>query len=454
MLQSNLSPIAECEHNSPVLTSRHTNLPPFDTTRRRNNAVSTLYKAALKKRNSAEIISFETLCENNSSLPDPIKKPTTSLNVVLCREPHIHKAKNPISHYENDMNHTLASRSSSATQLSTIHRPKLPVRSRSTDFNSNIMEATRGNSSHSSIDDSPKRKKNTGLDFHQEASKSSMQNSNDTNRAGEDLHEHLSDELLSALNDDIFDVESTFDNKWIDNTSNGSGISCFNTTFLHEASETYCAVHNCPKNTCLSCITRKNVGLGTSSSQETEQTAVDSDTKNSRFQFKLDTLRLKVQSTRRGSRPLDSEVASSETKPLRYWSNNATLRTKMVSETVNRELKCVIRGSSYAHNHGGKMLLSILGRVPYEERLRRASRMTSPLKETLTVQPVIGSIQSSPSEVSLSDYLQKNLSETSDASFKEQLSSTIRDRELYDHILRGRENSRELWIEAEKSEFH
>lgn len=432
------SAASDNDNNDSVLSMRQYSLLPHDVSRRRNNAVSSLYKTAMKKRSSAAIVSIETFCEGYKPTLD--KKASQAdwapaLNLTVCHEPPNRRSITPISHYEHNMNQSVA-----AGGFTTIRDSRPLVHNRSSDYVNRIMaEKSKGATGN---DCCKSENKSATQDLGTQQKNSSESKCKDCGAI--DAHELLCEEILSALNGDIFDDDFAFDNKWTEDASNATDVASlcmarrFSRTFSRPRSM---ALHD------------RQEDSETQNVSKSKRRLSDSQSRNSRFQLKLDNLRLRCQSDQDICGRCTDGECSPEITSRRFWSNNADLKTKIISESVNRELKHVARRSLHATSSGEKTLTAILKRISSEHSLDR-SRISVALEENLHAQPTIDCVSNPRSDKFLSDFLQKTLDERNpDASFKEQLSVTLPDQELQCCILRGRDNSRNLWMEFEKLEF-
>ncbi|QLQ78533.1 hypothetical protein HG537_0A07800 [Torulaspora globosa] len=431
-------------------------LYPYEVNRRRNNGVNSLNRMAIKKRCSTGIISIETFCEEYSSISGLARKSATAkksewapaLNVTVYHEPRSRNKITPISHYEHNMNHSLAARRVNTTQAPIAQEPTPRLRGRRSDY-ARVVAVERGNVAPNNGDSSGRKEKTPDEAPSKSLAKVECEDS------GSDIHELLCDEILSAVNDDIFDVDFTFDNTWADNVSHTTCVNNFSPHNSVQPSRSRETSSNCSQATSSPVSTEQQDhedDLETRHVSPSKRRISESKTKNSRFQLKLDNLRLKYQSRQEPSGIPNREEECKEVTRMRYWSNTADLRTKLIFECVNRELKHITRCSLNSIN-SEKTLLSILKRIS-SERPQHKTRIATPLDEKLTVQPAFGHISRPQSDVQLSDFLQKTLNEKNyDINFREQLAVTLLDQELQSCIIRGRDRSRNLWMQSEKFEF-
>ncbi|QLL33816.1 hypothetical protein HG536_0F01410 [Torulaspora globosa] len=455
-LHSKFSATTKYENNESLRSTLPHSLAPHEVSQRRNNGVNSLYRMAIKNRCSAGVISIETFCEDYSSLLGPAQKPVTppkadrvpALNVTVYHQPQPRNKITPIRHYEHNMNHSLAATEFNAPQAHITQLSRPPLRGRRSDYAGTIA-IERGDVAPNNCHSSGRKKITRDETPSRSLSKVEYEDT------GIDIHELLYDEILSAVNDDIFDVDFTFDNTWADNVSHATCANSYSLQTSFQPSRNHSTPCICSQ------VTSCPASIGQQEQEDDLATRVStskrrisgSKTRNSRFQLKLDNLRLRHESSQEPCGISNCEEEHKEVPRMRYWFRTANLRTKLIFECVNRELKHITRRSLYAINSGEKTLLSILKRISAEHPQHK-TRIATSLEEKLTVQPAFGHIKRPQSDVQLSDFLQKTLNQANnDANFREQLAVTLLDQELQSCIIRGRDSSRNLWMQSEKFEF-
>lgn len=446
-------------NNESARSTRQHSLPLHEVSRRRNNGVIPLNRMAIKKRCPMGIVSIETFCEDYSSVSGRGRKPATvmkadwapALNVTVHHEPPPRSKTTPISHYEHNMNHSLAATGLSVAQAPITQEIRPRLRGCRSDYAGHTA-MQRGDTAPANCHSSGRKK----IIPYETPSKSLPEIKCEDN--GVDIHELLCDEILSAVNDDIFDVDFAVDNTWADNVSHTTCVNnCSPQSSVQPSGNrtTLCDYSQATSSPVSIGQKEHEYDLEKRNVPTSKRRISGSKARNSRFQLKLDNLRMRYQSSRKLSGVPNCEEECKEVKHIRYWSNTADLRTKLIFECVNRELKHITRRSLYSMSSGEKTLLSILKRIS-SERPQHKTRVAvaTPLEEKLTVQPTFGHIRRPQSDVQLSDFLQKTLNEGNyDVNFKERLATTLLDQELQNCIIRGRDSSRNLWMQSEKFEF-
>lgn len=455
-MSTNLYPLTEFDNESPVLPCEQTNHPSrMKAFKRRSCTLNYLYKNVMDKKHSADIVSIEHLGKDpapNSRASTPKSSQNSSrmnssstLSLSLAGDSRAPKTRNPISFYENDLNLTRFSSNSSTVDLPTTGRIKLPRRAHSSQEIKKV----------SSFKNEPIGISRSNPDIKEVITKAETPGK----ESDDDVSKILCDEISTALNDDIFEKEFSFDNKWVDDDA-------FNS--LKDHSDVSSSSHSPLTDSALkssanpisrrdSLILQNFKGDLNALTKKKTRNSISSKSNSSRLQLRLDTLRMKSESTRDTQR-FHSDVTNTDSDTLlRYWTTNTDIRTKSVSEGINRELKSVTRCNSYSGRPGGKMIVSMINQLSIEkqgESQMGNDSSSSSSESTLSAHPAIKNINCTQNDLLLTNFLDDNLHRrNSEDMFEDKALTSIGDKELRNSIVRGRSHSNRMWLESERLEF-
>lgn len=423
--------------------------------------MNSLYKNVMNKKGSVGILSIENPNQDKGSKSRPSTETSSrqlsrgnsasSLNVTLCNAQQARRVRNPIDHYEQNMNFALASKSSSTLDLPSAQRVALRERAHST---IDLRKTVSAKGKMIAANENPEK---THVSDQEDLN--SKEDHNEVDNGASDV---LRDEISSALNDDLFDREFSFDNKWTDE----SGFETFK-DHSSVTSSNHSPLTKGLSKASINPISRRDSAilqdferdLKVLASSNSKARTSDSGKNNSRLQLKLDTLKLRSENAR-GSKDSISMLSESSRSQngsaflLRYWATNVDVKTKLVSEGITRELNSVKRCTFDEKNAGGKVVVSMITRISTEKRLDSRRLLTPLTDNNHSTLPAIGNINSTQNDVILSDFFGSTLkNRNNDTTFEEKVFKTISDEDLRDYILLGRDHGNKMWLRFEKLEF-
>lgn len=472
---NNLYPVTEFDNESSALPHQQpSNKSQLTAFKRRSYAVNALYKNVMHKRNSTGILSIEhnKPPDNGDSKSNSSSKPnarptsmisaTSSINLILNNDSQSQKIRNPINHYEQNMNFALRPKSSSTVDLLTSHHPKVPERSYSAHTLRKVIASNTDNN-----------------DFNKSVVGKENENRNESDSECEDDNTEddlLCDEIADALRDDLFHKEVTFDNKWAEATGPVGSMEDHHSTTSSNQSPLTKTLKSGLRN---GLSRRDSIIL---EDFEKDLTAVSSPTRRfsgetcpktgSRLQLKLDTLKLKFESIHHDfegplgdsltaiSNSTDSQLQSHNKSPaelnFKYWATNIDVKTKIVSDKISRELKAVRRCVVDDNNVNGKVVASKVNRILSQNHSQ--GRKFAPLREVKHLAkgpPLVKTVNSTHSDEVFSKFFENTKKERNDDDmFQEKALQVINDENLRDSILHGRDYSSRIWLEYERLEFN
>lgn len=465
---NNLYPVREFENESSALPNQQSsNTSKLTAFKRRSYAVNALYKNVMHERNSTKFLSIENSKPDNgdsrsksylkpNSRPTSMISATSSISLLFNNDSQPQKSRNPINHYEQNMNFALRPKSSSTVDLLTSHHPELPERSYSAH---NLRKVTSLRSNNGETNESVLGKDN--------------ENRNESECESED--DLLCDEIADALRDDLFHKEVTFDNKWTEGTGLIGSMEDYHSTTSSNQSPLTKTMKSGPRNglsrrdSILLEDFERDLNVTSSLTHHSRSSGDTCPKTGSRLQLKLDTLKLKFESIQHDfeqplsdsltaiSNPTDCQLQNHNKPPtelnFKFWATNIDVKTKIVSDKITRELKAVRRCAVDDNYTNGKVVASKVNRI-----LAQNHRKSAPLREAKHLAkgpPLVKTVNSTHSDEAFSKFFENTKKERNyDDMFQEKALQVINDENLRDSILHGRDYSSRIWLEYERLEFN
>ncbi|QLG74761.1 hypothetical protein HG535_0H00870 [Zygotorulaspora mrakii] len=462
---SNLYSVTEVENESPAFPSKQPdNSAKLAALKRRSYAVNALYKNVMNKRNSTGICTIEhnhlssdlrRHGKTDNGRVRSIASTTSTISLTANSDgQHNPKMRNPIDHYEQNMNFALRPKSSSTADLVATQQLELPVRSQS-GLNLRTIPATRSR---------------VGSKLWQSRNFSD----NERNEINDDNEEHsshnkdiISGEIANALSDDIMHAEVSFDNKWVDSATLDNFADHVSQTSSNQSPRTKEPTHR--RNS--SNISRRDSIILEDFERDLNQTnskatggSEEKILKNSsRLQLKLNTMKMKYDNfndewssstvTVSNQSPNETDDSKMTKVQMKYWSTNIDVKTKILSEKISRELQSVRRTAIDDSIASGKLLSTRLKLIVKEKyhRDQKVDLITNVIPPSPPVLRTVNSLHSDVLFSKLFESTKKGAKE--DDPFHEKISQTLSDDDLKESLFSGRAYTRKMWLEIENIEF-
>lgn len=463
--QNHLYPVTEIENEPSAFTSKQlNNASKLAALKRRSYAVNALYKNVMNQRNSTSIYTIEHNnlqggskdSSKNSTRPSSIANLTSSISVTVNSNDQP-KYRNPIDHYEQNMNFALRPKSSSTIDLLITQRPEMPERSRSgSNIKSWSLRHKDGGGS-----------KLSGIQrLHYDEDIEDNDDSGGTQR--DDL---LCNEIANALHENIFQKEVAFDNKWGDNSAFENYADRLSQTSSNQSPLTKTLKNRQNSNS----ISRRDsiiledferdLDLSTNRTRHISGEALVKN--SSRLQLKLNTMKMRYESVQDTyhdsfgssmtavSNCISDESDKRPTVYSRYWTTNIDVKTKILSEKITRELQSVRRTAVDDANINNKLVSSRLKRMMKEGHHGRGrAELAQDFSTEFHSPPLLKTVNSTHSDVMFLKFFESTKKDRNeDEYFQEKVSQLLHDDILKDSLLLGRDYSSKIWIETEKFEF-
>lgn len=367
--------------------------------RPKKGPVSDLYKNLIGDKSLVRNMSFECA---NSSLAFKLNPGSKSdLKLVIDDElpKNDNRKRNPMSHFENNMNDTMRPRC-----------PKYPVANKK-------YEDSRDDSSEDEIDELLRR------------------------------------ELAEAFENDMFQRGGTFDNKWDD----CNFFSCpQNNSHLSDPSSprSKTSTDNDTSSCLRSKLQKEPEPLNLPLCGITE--AVDN--AGLRFQLKQETWKLKSEmmgekNTTNSNKDdfcqsSDGERTLTKTK---YWTTNVDMQTKWAAEKLSRDWQTVRRFSLDPSGVRSKPLASRLKCICSEDGFQ-GRRLEIIIQDKFSsAPPLVRRINTTAASAELSEYMESVVKTRN--KHQESALQAIEDESLRDCLLIAKDNTNKIWSDSEKLEF-
>ncbi|AQZ15910.1 (ZYRO0F13464g) [Zygosaccharomyces parabailii] len=367
--------------------------------RPKKGPTNVLYKNLMGDKSLVRNVSFECA---NSSLAFTLNSGSKSdLRLVIGDElsKNDNRKRNPMSHFENNMNDTMRPRC-----------PKYPVANKK-------YEDCRDDTSEDEIDELLRR------------------------------------ELAEAFENDMFQRGGTFDNKWDD----CNFFSCLpNNSNLNDPSSPHSktSIDN-DTSFCLGSRLQKEpeaFNLPVCGITETVDNA------GLRFQLKQETWKLKSEmmgeNNTTNSNKDDFCQASDEERTLtktKYWTTNVDMQTKWAAEKLSRDWQTVRRFSLDPSGMRSKPLASRVKCICSEDGFQ-GRRLEIIIQDKFSsAPPLLRKVNTTAASAELSDYMESVVKTRN--KHQESALQAIEDESLRDCLLIAKDNSNKIWSDSEKLEF-
>ncbi|GAV55261.1 hypothetical protein ZYGR_0AS05850 [Zygosaccharomyces rouxii] len=368
--------------------------------RRRKGPADDFYKNLMDERSkSRDAISIEHGKPGHSGrLPVFTFKPSRQSTIgIVMDEESKNKGKNPMVHFEHELNYTV--------------RPRCP-------------KILIPRSKHSDSDESDESEK--------------------------DVDEMISSEIAEAFEDDFFTRRPVFDNRWSTGSSNESLSIRYETP--QPSIPRNLSAPTLPESQTIDSV--DNAGLRFQLKQETGKLRAEALANGTTRTVDNNDSKTLIGSYPPGEESTNNYNGSAVNNDGKYWTTNRDIQSKRVSEKIGRGLQTVRRFALDPHGSKSKPLSSRVKRICSEDGFQ-SRRLEILIQEKFSKAPPlvkrVNSTASIPAHTGLSDYMD-SVRKSRNGHHEVALKS-LGDKTVRDALLAAKKRSDQMWMQNEKLEF-